>query len=919
MSSVATIGVELTTAKAVQDAKKLKKALRGIEGQSDNAADSLNQLGKGAGAARGIGAAAKAAVPGVASLGAAVKTALGPIAVLTTVAGALSSAFSTLATQDFAEAKVRSLGVDSEVLTKRLKTVSRELSGQADVVELTSAAYDVASAGFTNAADAANILKAASLGATGGFSDINTVGDAATSVLNAYGMQADKAGKLVDGFIQTQNDGKIVIGEYAANIAKVAPVAAALGVPLEEVNAAVAQITAGGQGAEVTFTALKTAFSAIAAGKVGKEFKALGVEINASTLKSDGLASTLEKIKKSGADAGTVIKAFGTEAGPSVLALLNDTEKYNKLLENQKNAQGAAAKAAFKASDTINGALKRLQTAFTNLFADGSELGVLIKGIFQVAAVTVEVFAAAIKMVLAPLRGIGQAAAEFFQELSPFEDNIELAIALEEGFQRIMKAADFARAVVTGLFKSIAGVAYDALGAVIDFGKGIASEVVKAFARLGDVIHEKLTNIYKALPQPLKTLVDMAVGAANAVGSFVSGAASSVVNTVGQGVNALAQAGGFVQDQPTSGDGTSPAANAIQKTNTQLGSDKEAKKQKGKVKMTQKEFELRQAIRDAKITESKIDDVNAKFDLKRYQIGIQYADDALAKQNALLDAQQEKNESLQQIEQDRLDAVAKAEKEAADRRQKELEADPMFQMKQKMEALLDVQNQVAAGATAIGNAFGNAFKGVVSGSKSAEDALKDMLAATAEHFLDMAAQIIAQQLTMILYGTIMKALGVGLPGGGGGGQQASNLDSKSLFSTDLGLPAFGDMPSGFKFAQGGYVDGPTRALIGEGGQPEYVIPASKMTEAMSRYGRGARGSAVIPEGDGASTEGGMATGGGSINVNYSVERINNVDYVTAAEFERGMTQAAKRGAEMGRRNVYSDLVNKRSVRSRVGV
>ncbi len=122
-----------------------------------------------------------------------------------------------------------------------------------------------------------------------------------------------------------------------------------------------------------------------------------------------------------------------------------------------------------------------------------------------------------------------------------------------------------------------------------------------------------------------------------------------------------------------------------------------------------------------------------------------------------------------------------------------------------------------------------------------------------------------------------------------------------------------------RFAQGGYVDGPTRALIGEGGQPEYVIPASKMTEAMGRYARGARGAAVIPEGDGASTEGGMGGGSGVVDVRYSVERINNVDYVTAAEFERGMNQAAKRGAELGRQGVYSDLVNKRSIRSRIGV
>ena len=92
-----------------------------------------------------------------------------------------------------------------------------------------------------------------------------------------------------------------------------------------------------------------------------------------------------------------------------------------------------------------------------------------------------------------------------------------------------------------------------------------------------------------------------------------------------------------------------------------------------------------------------------------------------------------------------------------------------------------------------------------------------------------------------------------------------------------------------------------------------------MNEAMGRYARGARGGAVIPDGPGGDASGGMTGGGSSIDVSYSIERINNVNYVTAAQFERGMAQAAKRGAELGRQGVYSDLVNKRSVRSRVGV
>ena len=47
-------------------------------------------------------------------------------------------------------------------------------------------------------------------------------------------------------------------------------------------------------------------------------------------------------------------------------------------------------------------------------------------------------------------------------------------------------------------------------------------------------------------------------------------------------------------------------------------------------------------------------------------------------------------------------------------------------------------------------------------------------------------------------------------------------------------------------ASGGYVNSPTMGLIGEAGESEYVIPASKMSGAMSRYSAGARGRCCYP-------------------------------------------------------------------------
>jgi hypothetical protein len=125
----------------------------------------------------------------------------------------------------------------------------------------------------------------------------------------------------------------------------------------------------------------------------------------------------------------------------------------------------------------------------------------------------------------------------------------------------------------------------------------------------------------------------------------------------------------------------------------------------------------------------------------------------------------------------------------------------------------------------------------------------------------------------------------------------------------------------FAFAKGGFVTGPTSAVIGEGGESEYVIPASKMQSAMSRYSRGARGEGVIA-GSGGGSEGGTATAAAGpmvVDVRYSVERINDVEYVTASAFQAGMRQAAQQGAAQGEQRTLRRLQQSPGTRKRVGI
>ena len=135
-------------------------------------------------------------------------------------------------------------------------------------------------------------------------------------------------------------------------------------------------------------------------------------------------------------------------------------------------------------------------------------------------------------------------------------------------------------------------------------------------------------------------------------------------------------------------------------------------------------------------------------------------------------------------------------------------------------------------------------------------------------------------------------------------------------STTPGTGLFGALG----FASGGFVSGATPAVVGEAG-PEYIIPESKMRSAMSRYSRGARGSAVIPEGGGGGTsgEGGGTAVAAPIDVRFSVERINNIDYVTSEEFQAGLQQAASQGAQRGQQLALTRLQQSPATRRRLGL
>lgn len=92
-----------------------------------------------------------------------------------------------------------------------------------------------------------------------------------------------------------------------------------------------------------------------------------------------------------------------------------------------------------------------------------------------------------------------------------------------------------------------------------------------------------------------------------------------------------------------------------------------------------------------------------------------------------------------------------------------------------------------------------------------------------------------------------------------------------------------------RFAEGGVVTRPTLALVGEGGEPEYIVPQSKADAFAQNWISGRQGAAAIPN----STASGSSTTVPSINIQTGpVTQMEGTKYVTMGDLESALQTMA---------------------------
>ena len=155
----------------------------------------------------------------------------------------------------------------------------------------------------------------------------------------------------------------------------------------------------------------------------------------------------------------------------------------------------------------------------------------------------------------------------------------------------------------------------------------------------------------------------------------------------------------------------------------------------------------------------------------------------------------------------------------------------------ELNRLLDPLTQIDELGKSIGNSFSESFKGIIRGSMTAQQALRNLFQRTADHFLDMAAQMLAAQIKSGIFGIFKSFMGLGSLGNPLSTATNTSVAATGIASGDLLLPgSFGissidrSTPnvrgSGMRGrrASGGPVMGGGSYLVGEQG-PELFSPS----------------------------------------------------------------------------------------------
>lgn len=277
---------------------------------------------------------------------------------------AIKSKFSLAAAAVYFANKTRLAIQDMIAFQKQLSTVNTLLKGSREELnkyadefinlsirtgqakeDIANGAYQALSSGVAKE-DLVNFLEVATKTAQAGLTTTETSIQTISSIMNAYKMTATEAGEIADWLLTVQNKGVTTVGELGSYLSDVTSIAAPLNVTLNDIGAALAQMTQNGNNTAKSTTMLKTMLSELS--KEGQKAADVFTKIAGQSFRDfitnggdlQGALNLMEQHAKS--TDKSIVDLFGSvEAGSAALNLTGlNAQKFNEKLEDMKKKSG---------------------------------------------------------------------------------------------------------------------------------------------------------------------------------------------------------------------------------------------------------------------------------------------------------------------------------------------------------------------------------------------------------------------------------------------------------------------------------------------------------------------------------------------------------------------------------------------------
>ena len=195
--------------------------------------------------------------------------------------------------------------------------------------------------------------------AAAGQMELAQAADIASNVLTGFGLEAAEIGRVNDVLAKTAVSANTDIAQMGEAMKYVAPVAAGLGISVEETAAGIGMLSNAGIQASSAGTGMRQIFSTLVL-----KTDELGISVRDSAGNMRPMSDILDDLAAKGFTAEEAMSIFGQRGGPALMALLGQGgEAMRRFTDELENAGGTAERIADAQMQGLIGAKKELASA----------------------------------------------------------------------------------------------------------------------------------------------------------------------------------------------------------------------------------------------------------------------------------------------------------------------------------------------------------------------------------------------------------------------------------------------------------------------------------------------------------------------------------------------------------------------------